>query len=787
MPNQQQQRKQLVSQTISQPQTTAPRSDVQHLDITANPKGEGTYKALDPSGNVIAVPYSKVNGAAAQGYDLLPYENRRYGRDYRADPNPVQPTIAANPKGEGTYAMQDVYGRDVLIPYSNVGDALYKGYKIGTAEHSRYVDDLQADPHPAAPGKGLPIPNAPSVASVPASGQTLQAMSWKPATTQAEYGRQQREYAKEVGKSANAIGIPQAAMPVRASLGSPSVPVSTQISNDVGNLALSTLTFALDPKSGLQGMFETGNRFDNELARGTADGGFSGWNIPNAASALMGGDPEAAREEWARGNHGRALTQYMANPALGVLSSMVGPGAGEGAEAVSPAMERAGEYLQDTASPKVMDWALNGGKEVHLNGAEPGASVMNEGAGTSFSFTKDGLAKKLGAAAARDSEAAAKAVTDSKAELPASTVQGIVDNVIDPKIQALQGKFGITNKVADLNNLRSEFDPYLDGRSSMPAADVYGLLQNLNEHIFNQREIDPTTNEAVSAAHEIHNGIADQLYAEDPSLQEPLQQAHNTLTASKLAASLPDSKTPLWQRLAGVVATNGLHALKDPQSLTNVHALGGELFKGVPGVVWPEIWKSVPLRSGAATGLNALGEGLSGGIVSSGVAGGGRALLPLLSRGYTTPNGYEGLDNRTADETDNQVTKQPSLNHDIVDFHSSQLPSSSYWPRNLTPQSIPPSATGQGGANFIRQDLPNSGSSPFSRYLQSPSEGNQSAPTYKPSSFGLPQASAGSTDQNNQDPWARFVAQAQTAFRRNYQPPSGFTPSARNGDAGDIT
>ena len=73
MPNQQQQRKQLVSQTISQPQTTAPRSDIQHLDITANPKGEGTYKAVNASGNTIAVPYSKVQNAADMGYDLLPY------------------------------------------------------------------------------------------------------------------------------------------------------------------------------------------------------------------------------------------------------------------------------------------------------------------------------------------------------------------------------------------------------------------------------------------------------------------------------------------------------------------------------------------------------------------------------------------------------------------------------------------------------------------------------------------------------------------------------------------
>lgn len=788
MPNQQQQRKQLVSQTISQPQTAAPRSDIQHLDITANPKGEGTYKAVNASGNTIAVPYSKVQNAADMGYDLLPYENRRYGRDYRADPNPVQPAMAANSKGEGTYAMQDRYGRDISIPYSNVGDALYKGYKMGMAEHSRYVDDLQADPHPATPGKDLPIPNAPSAASVPASGQTLQARSWKPATTQAEYRRQQREYAQEVGKSADAIGTPQAAMPVRASLESPSVPVSTQISNDIGNLAFSPLTFALNPKSGIQGMFEAGNRGANELARGISDGGFTGWNIPNAVSATMGGDPEAAREEWARGNHGRAFTQYAANPVLAGLSSMIGPGAGEGAEAVSPAMERAGEYLQDTASPKVMDWALNGGKEVHLNGAEPGAAVMNEGAGTSFSLTKGGLAEKLSAAAARDSEAAAKAVTDSKAELPTSTVKGLVDNVVDPKIQALKGKFGVTDKVAGLHDLRNEFTPYLDGRSAMPASDVHNLLQNLNEHIFNQREIDPTTNEAVSAAHEIHNGIADQLYTEDPSLKPPLQQAHNTLTASKLIETLPDSKTPLWQRLGGLIATNGWHALADPESLTNVHALGGKLLKGVPGAVWPEIWKSVPLRSGTATGLKSLGGGLSEGLVSSGITGGGRALLPLLSRGYTMPNGYDALNNRSVDESENNVINEPSFKPGGVEPHNSQHPSGSYWPRNLTPQSITPSATGQGGANFIRQGLPNSDSSPFSRYLQSPGAGDQSSPAYKPSSFNLPQAGAGSTDQNNQDPWARFVAQAQTAFRRNYQPPSAFNPPAvPNGDAGDVT
>lgn len=789
MPNPLQQSKHPVSQKILQSQAADPRDGAQPFDITVNPKGEGTYKALGPSGNVVAVPYSKVQGAASVGYDLLPYENRRYGRDYRADPNFVPPAIAANPKGEGTYAMKDPYGRDVTIPYSNVGDALYKGYRMGILEHSRYADDLQADPHRAAPGRDLPIRNAPSATSVPPGGQTIPAKRWNPATTRAEYEQQQREYAQEVAESANAIGTPQAAMPIRASSGSPSVPVSTQLSNDVGNLAFSPLTFALDPKRGFQGMLEAGDRGAKELARGISDGGFSAWNIPNAVSATMGGDPEAAREEWARGNYGRALTQYAANPALGFLSSLVGPEAGEGAEAVSPGMERTGEYLQDTASPKVMDSVLSGGKDVHLNGAEPGSAVMKEGAGTSFSLTKDGLAKKLGAAAARDSEAAAKAVTDSKAELPTSTVQGIVDNVINPKIEALKGKFGVTDKVADLNNLRSEFEPYLDGRSSMPAADVHGLLQNLNEKIFNDRAIDPATNEAVSAAHEIHNGIADQLYTEDPSLQEPLQQAHNTLTASKLIETVPDAKTPFWQRVLGLVATNGLHALADPESLTNVHGLGGKLLKGAPGLAWPEIWKSVPLRSGVATGLNALGEGLSDGLVSSGITGGGRALLPLLKAGsgYTTINGKDGKVNGATDEKANQLIKQPTANPDIVDFHSSQLPPGPSWPRNLTPQSIPPSATGQGGANFFHQGLPSSGSSPFSRYLQSPKEGNQSAPAYKPSSLGLPQASSGATDQNNQDPWARLMAQTGAAFRRNYQPPSAFdSPGAWNADAGDV-
>ncbi|AEU37277.1 hypothetical protein [Granulicella mallensis] len=633
------------SQNRQQPQ----QKTSQQPDITVNPQGEGTYKVIDTVGNVLAVPYSNVQNAVGMGYHLLPFEDRRYGRDYRADPHPVTPDIAENPKGEGTYKVTDPYGRDINIPYSNVGDALYKGYKIGAAEHSRYVDDLRADPHPVAPGEALPVRNAPVAASPSIAAQNSQGKTWRPAKTQAEYKQQQQEFEQEAGKSANARGIAQAQMPVQAPVAHASIPVSTQISNALGGMALSPLAFAVNPRETFLGMLRAGDNGANELARGSSEGGFSGWNIPNAFVAAAGGNPEAAREEWARGNYGRAVTQYGTVPALSLASSFIGPGAGEGVEAVSPGVQRAGEFLQDTVAPKAMGWALNAGKDIHLNGAEPGVAALGEGPRTSFAMTKGQLADQLNAAATRDAEIASQAASNSEAKIPSSTVQEAIDNVINPKIAGLQKQFGITDEANSLRNLRSEFDPYLSGQEAMSAADVHGMLNNLNDYIFKNREIDPATNSVISATHDIHNNIAEQLYNADPSLEAPLLQARNSLVASKLAKEIPGSSLDGAKEIAETIAKNAFQELRSPATWSNPHLAGSKLLHGVPEELWNNTIKSTPVRTGIANSLNGLGAGLSEGVVNTGITGAVRTFPSFLGVGNTssdmvTHHGDSGVD-----------------------------------------------------------------------------------------------------------------------------------------------
>lgn len=63
-------------------------------DLSANPRGEGTYKMVGNGGTPLDVPYSNVQHAAQSGYNFADQSDRaRYAEDYMADPSTTHGVI----------------------------------------------------------------------------------------------------------------------------------------------------------------------------------------------------------------------------------------------------------------------------------------------------------------------------------------------------------------------------------------------------------------------------------------------------------------------------------------------------------------------------------------------------------------------------------------------------------------------------------------------------------------------------------------------------------------------
>jgi hypothetical protein len=88
-----------------------PIAGVQHdySSLTANPKGQGTYKVSTPDGQTLAVPYSNVPvfTHGMQGFSLDPEDAQRFQKDAAADPhrptfwNALTNPVAGGGRGQG--------------------------------------------------------------------------------------------------------------------------------------------------------------------------------------------------------------------------------------------------------------------------------------------------------------------------------------------------------------------------------------------------------------------------------------------------------------------------------------------------------------------------------------------------------------------------------------------------------------------------------------------------------------------------------------------------------------
>ena len=92
-----------------------------------------------------------------------------------------QPSMSANPRGEGVYKMQGPDGNSIGIPYSNVPEALHGGYKLYSSDAPRFLKNYKA----AAPGflssayNATPLPLVAYAVSHPINCLRRQSLSWR--------------------------------------------------------------------------------------------------------------------------------------------------------------------------------------------------------------------------------------------------------------------------------------------------------------------------------------------------------------------------------------------------------------------------------------------------------------------------------------------------------------------------------------------------------------------------------------------------------------------------------
>jgi len=154
--------------SAAQPAAAAPQPD---SDLTANPNGEGTYQMQGPGG-MVGVPYSKVEGAKAKGYDFprsqvsvggkpltLSPEETRYEKDARWSAGGLLNTAASAygalhgpvEMGEAKGAAQTVAG--ILNILGKADREMQHGGAVARGEENGDVDPNAAQnpqPNPLA-------------------------------------------------------------------------------------------------------------------------------------------------------------------------------------------------------------------------------------------------------------------------------------------------------------------------------------------------------------------------------------------------------------------------------------------------------------------------------------------------------------------------------------------------------------------------------------------------------------------------------------------------------------
>jgi hypothetical protein len=408
----------------------------------------------------------------------------------------------------------------------------------------------------------------------------------------------------------------------------------------------------------------------------------------------------------------------------------------------------------------VMDNLLRGNKSYFLNGAEPGLAVQAAGPDTSFGFSKGNLNKQIANAAANGKDTVARIVQNSKALIPRSAVQGVVDGITS-KSDFLKRAGGDLGAAGKLDDLRDSYLPHFGGPSAaMPVQELHGLVQDLDQHILRDRFTDPSTNDVVGARQMIRNGLADLLTKAEPRLDGPLQQSQGLTTAEQLMndrLSDPNSNpvANAATAIGGGMAAG--HLLSNPY---------GTIAGGAVGAVLPEIVKSTVLHSGVATGLSQAGDLLPG--AGDFLGSIGRYAGPILPQlGTKSPvqawskvipdeeEGNTNTQNKQSGFQANQGVSQYGMPHGSPSLFRGS------WPQNPIPHSISSGATGFGNTNLSSTYPTNN---LFSPYRQSSDMGYGQASGKVSNYFNTPQASVEDNDQKFQGPPIILKSLAPAAF-----------------------
>src|SRR5208337_1958043 len=122
-------------------------------DLTANPKGEGTYQMAGPDGKAVGIPYSQVVAASQAKYRMQLPDIRRYARDTAADPNvgqdvqvsPGVKVVGRNAAGQPIFAPEGQAKPEGSAAARFLGGA---GGAIGGAPKGMYQGVVQAPQNP---------------------------------------------------------------------------------------------------------------------------------------------------------------------------------------------------------------------------------------------------------------------------------------------------------------------------------------------------------------------------------------------------------------------------------------------------------------------------------------------------------------------------------------------------------------------------------------------------------------------------------------------------------------
>lgn len=655
-----------------------------------------------------------------------------------------QPSIAANPHGEGVYKMLGQNGNVVGIPYSNVPQAMHTGYKLDSSDAPRFMKDYQA----AAPGflssayNATPLPLAVYAGSHPIKS----ALNVLDAGARLANPREART--RNMAYSPN---------PIVRTIGN--IADSTADELSAGQEALHQGEYGAALSHGIQAIPGIGQVLTRTMDQTGGDTGSYADNLKQllrnrgAMGSLTGMAATLALP--ARS----AIYKYGGGPALSTVGEAMTPAAvPEAIGAVSQGITNGLNFAAKGAA----DRFLKGGKPYFLNGAEPGLAVQSAGPDTSFGFSKESLNKQIANAAANGKDTVARIVQNSKAFIPRSAVQGVVDG-ITPKSEFLKRAGGDLSVAGKLDDLRNSYIPHFGGPGeAMPAQELHGLVQDLDQHILRDRFTDPSTNDVVGARQMIRNGLADLLTRAEPRLDGPLQQSQGLSTAEQLMNDrLNDPSSNLVANTATAIGGGmaGGHLTTNPV---------GTLMGGAVGAALPEIAKSTALNSGVATGFSQAADLLPGtGKFLGNIGRATESVLPqLLPKSpvprwnVVIPDHHDGNTNSPNDQYNSQEVPYGMP-------HSLRSPLGAPWPQEPTPRSIPSGAMGVGDTNYGSTYPVNN---LFSPYRQSSRLGYGLASDKVSNYFSTLQPSVDDNDQRFQGPPIILKSLAPAAFPNSGTP-----------------